>query len=288
MGQALEVVTGYVTTASLAAGTYSAFTANSGQSYSIRQANGVPAAHLLAPWAQAGAAGWAQIKSPRMHDTTIGTTFLTRINTDSFGVDPLAELDYCEDAYATDVLTVQYTPLVSITASKTITLGLPVYYDDLPGVAANLTTWQAVQAASNSAQKTGDHYVSWVVPSSAATAGQIGTGVAINSTNDQFKANHSYALLGYSVSAQCAAVLIQGVDTGNLYVGGPGTLDLPTTRFWFRDLAVRSGRPCIPVIQANNKGATFITLVDGQTTATAFDVQLTWVDLGILNTPVGA
>ncbi len=283
MGASLETVTGYLTTAALTAGTYAAFTANSGQSFSIRATPTPQAGELLAPWADAKSAGYVQIKSPRMHDTTIGTTFANQGYAASLPVEPLASLDYSEPAYSTDVLTVQFTPQTTIAVGETEVVGLPVYYPNLPGIAANFMTWAQVQSYVNPANKTGDHYVSWVRPSSAATAGQIGVGVAINSTNDQFKANHSYALLGYLVITQVGAVLIQGIDTGNLYVGGPGSLNPRTTRQFFVDLSIAQGFATIPVIQANNKGATFVYLVDAATTATAATIGLVWMDLGVLS-----
>ena len=162
-----------------------------------------------------------------------------------------------------------------------------MWYSDLPGIQGNFMTWAQVEGYINYTAKTGLHYVSWVAPSSAGTAGQIGTGVLINATNDQFKANHSYALLGYMPSAVCTSVLIQGTDTGNLYVGGPGCLDVKVTRQWFADLAIAQGLPLIPVIQANNKGATNVFVQDAATTSTAFTIGLHWLDLGVIGQPAG-
>lgn len=288
MGRALEVVTGVLTTSALTAGTYDAYTANSGQSFSIRASSGQPSASLLAPWSQAGTKGYVQIKSPRMHDTTIGTTFAAQVGTAAFGVEPLASLDYDEPGYSTDTLTVQFTPATTIAAATSMGIGLPVYYTDLNGVDASLATWATISSLANASSKVGDHYVSWVSASSAATAGQIGVGAAINSTNDQFKANHSYALLGYLPQAQVGSVLLQGTDTGNLYVGGPGSLDVKVTRNFFVDLSLAQGLPLIPVIQANNRANTFVSVVDASTTSTATVVGLVWMDLGILSSPIAA
>lgn len=288
MPPAYEVVTGYATEATTTAGTYFALTANSGQSFAVRQANGVPAASMLAPWVEGKAAGYLQIKSPRMHDTTIGTTFAFQADSANFSGIPLEDDDYDEPVYSTDILTVQATTAASQTASTSYAAGIPFYYPDLPGVSANLMSWSQLQGLANVGSKVGDHYVSWVSATTAATAGQIGTTVAINSTNDQFKANHSYALLGYLPQAQVCSVLVQGVDTGNLYVGGPGTLDVRSTRNYFVRLSIAQGLPLIPVIQANNKGTTFVAVQDVITTSTAVVVGLVWMDLGILNTPVAA
>lgn len=288
MPQALETVVAYATEATTTAGTYFALTANTGQSFSIRQANGSPAASLLAPWARAGAAAYLQVKSPRMHDTTIGTTFAVQVESNLLAGDPLSDLCYDEPAYSTDVLTVQMTTAANQSSSTAYGMGMPVYYADLPGVAANLLTWQAIQGLVNASTKVGDHYVSWVSASPSGTAGALGTGVAINSTNDQFKANHSYALLGYLPQTAADTVAIQGVDTGNLYIGGPGSLDVRATRNFFVDLSIAQALPLVPVIQANNKGNTFVSIANSQSTSGAQIIGLTWMDLGILNTPVAA
>jgi hypothetical protein len=280
-------VTGYQSPGTTTAGTYTTFTANSGQSFSIRQANGTPAGSVLGPWASFGAAGKLQLKTPRWHDTTICDTYHVQVTTGTLAVQPLLELDDEEPAYSTDTLTVQSTTDSSQTATTNYALAFPVYYPDLPGVDANLMTWAQVESYVNYANKSGLHYINFVSPQSAGTAGQIGTGVLINATNDQYKAGHTYALLGYTVSAQCTAVLIQGTDTGNLYVGGPGSLDSKVTRSWFVDLANEQNLPLIPCIQANNKGTTNVYIVDSATTSTTFIVSLYFLDLGVIGTPPG-
>jgi hypothetical protein len=287
MGKALETVTAFATASTTTAGTYVALAANTPSSLSIRQANGVPAAKVLTPWGQFATAGKMQIKSPRWHDTTICDTYHVQIATASFALEPLLGLDDMEPGYSTDTLTFQFTTDSSQTASGTYVGCFPVQYTDLPGVDANFMTWPQVQSYYNALDKTGLHYISWVTPSSSGTAGNIGTGVLINATNDQFKAGHFYALLGYTVSSSCAAVLLSGTDTGNLNVGGPGSLDYRLTRTWFMDLAIAQNAPLIPVIQANNKGTTNVYICDGATTSTSFTVGLDWVDLGILVAPPG-
>jgi hypothetical protein len=193
MGAALEVITGAQVQATTTAGTYTAFTANSGQSFAIRQANGTPAGTVMGPWASFGAAGKLQIKTPRWHDTTIGDTYHVQITTGTLAVQPLLDLWDGEPAYSTDTLTVQMTTDTSQASSTNYALGLPVYYPNLPGVDANFITAAQLQSYDNPLNKTGLHYVNYVSASSAATAGQIGTGVLINSTNDQYKAGHTYA-----------------------------------------------------------------------------------------------
>lgn len=288
MGAAIETISGYATEATTTAGTYFALTAQSGQSFTIRATPNAQAGELLSPYAQFGAAGVFQIKSPRMHDFTIGTSFEVPAATNANANDLLAGYLYDEPAYSTDVLTVQATTNASQAASTSYLGAFDVYYPNLPGISANFATWAQVQSYAAAGTDIGDHYVSWVKPSSAATAGALGTGVAINSTNDQFKANHTYALLGYLTPSQVGLFVVQGVDTGNLYVGGPGVVNPRQTGDYFVRRSVDQNLACIPLIQANNKGATFVYVADSQNVSTAFTVGLVWKDLGTVTLGPGA
>ena len=75
MGAALETVTGYQSPATTTAGTYTTFTVQNGQSFTVRATPTDQAGEMFAPFASFGAAGYLQVKSARMHDQTIGTTF---------------------------------------------------------------------------------------------------------------------------------------------------------------------------------------------------------------------
>ena len=287
MGAALETITAYASPAGTTAGTYVALTPQSGQSLTIRATPTDQAGEILAPFASCGLASYVQLKSARMHDQTIGCTFLAQINTTATAVSYLAGLDWDEPAWNTDVLTFQFTPVATNTNTVPVFGGFSIYYPSLGGINQNMMTWAQVKSYENASAKTGLHYVSWVVAASGATAGHLGAAVAINNVNDQFKANHSYALLGYNTNTSCGAVIISGTDTGNLYVGGVGSLNPAETRNYFVDLSLAQGIPCIPIIQANNKGGTFVYVADPATTSTNFEVQLNWMDLGINVPPVG-
>ncbi len=280
MGAALETLSGYLTAATTTAGTYQALTVQNTQSFTIRATPSDQAGNMLAVFGSFGAAGYGQIKSARMHDQTIGTTFALAANTAFPNVNQVSPYDYDEPLWNTDVLTWQITTVASQTASTAYLLGAQMYYPNLGGIAQNMMTWAQVQSYINPDRKTGLHYVSWVRPSSSATAGAIGTGVAINATNDQFKANHSYALLGYLTPTAVGVVQIQGTDTGNLYVGGPGSPDPNVTADYFVRMSFRTGWACIPIIQANNKGNTFIYLTDAHATSGTPAIGLVWLDLG--------
>lgn len=282
----LETVTGYQSPATTTAGTYTAFTAQSGQSFTVRSSDSDPAGVMFAPFASFGAAGYLQVKSPRMHDFTIATTFPAGPNTTFPQVSELAGVDYDEPIWNVDTLTVASTTVASQTAATSYLAGLQMYYANLGSATQRMMTPAQVGAYSSPQSKIGTHYVSWVRAASAATAGEQGPGQAINSVNDQFYADGYYALLGYLCPVSVGAVLVQGIDTSNILVGGPGSSDPLVTRNYFADLSNRQNAPLIPVIKANNKAGTTVYVADPATTSTTFTIGLIWRYLGSL--PSGA
>lgn len=267
MGIALETINTYGTgNGSL---TTLVHTADPTQSLAIRSANGSPAAHLGPVWGQMGAAADLIITSPRMHDVLHAVQMRVQASL----VSPLWSEGLDQPMFSVD------TPAVSSVfgsaPGNTVAeqAGYNIYYDDLGGIAANLMTWAQIKPAIK-------QYLGVKVScTSSATAGALGAGAAINSGYDEFKSDTMYAVLGYNVSAACGNVVIQGADTGNLLVGGPGAVDPLVGRRWFMHLEEMSGRPCIPVIKANNKGSTNV-FVSHTTASTAIVVTLLMAWLG--------
>ena len=287
MGRALETVIGFASPASTTAGTYVPLTAHSAQSFAVRASDGVPSARVLSPWAQFAKAGFLQVKSPRLHDTTIADTMLVQIDTSPFCQKPLWDLDQDEPGYSTDVLTVQLTTLANDASPSDYSVALPIYYPSISGIDQSMITNAMLASYSDPNSKVGDHYISWVTPESAATAGDLGTGVAINSINDQFYADGAYALQGYLCNDSLATVAITGTDTGNLWVGGPGSQDGDLTRGWFESLAAKLQLPLIPVIKANNRNNTYVAIATESDTTTAHTVGLIWCYLGKASGTIG-
>ena len=287
MGRALETVVGYLEGSAVTAGAYQGFTPHSAQSFAIRASDGVPSAKILAPWGQYGAAGFLQMKSPRLHDTTIADTMLVKVDTVFNAQAPLFDLDDSEPGYSTDVLSVSVTTLANAADDITYSIGLPIYYPSVSGVDQSMITNAMLSGYNSPNTKIGDHYISWVTPESSATLGDLGVGVAINSINDQFYADGAYALLGYICNDELATVAITGTDTGNLWVGGPGSQNTDLTRGWFETISMAQQLPLIPVIKANNRNNTFVAVATGTDVSTAHTVGLIWCYLGTASGLIG-
>ncbi len=90
----------------------------------------------------------------------------------------------------------------------------------------------------------------------------FGSGVALNSVDQRLKANTDYAWLGYTTSIPVSAITLNGVDVGNLMVGGPGAYDSASTGDFFVRQSIAYQTAHIAVINSNNQGGTFIYCAD--------------------------
>lgn len=124
---------------------------------------------------------------------------------------------------------------------------------DILGQAVELSTWQVGAAAS-------------------ATIGAWGS-TALNTTYDVSLANRYYAVLGYVCDTAVLGVAINGADTSNFNIGGPGLTNPFITRSYFMDMSMQIGAPAIPVFNTANKGNVTIQVVD-VAASTAVNVTL--------------
>lgn len=251
MGQALQLVAGFATNPS---STFTVATAATPDTFVIQNFATTDMAYLEQFWGRAASPGIIRIRSPRFHDPNQGIR-LQVANANAYlglpyGID--------EQLYPGD------TPIVDLTggAAETDCVYALYGYANLPGVTARYATWSDIQPRIQ--------HISGVQvsPVTSATAGQWGNARAINSDFDNFKAGQDYAILGYVSSVQVGAVAFSGVETGNFKVGGPGATDHVQTRDFFIQLSLNSGRPYIPIFNANNKAAFNVFVNDPATSAT--------------------
>lgn len=256
MGLACETVAGRATNPST---TITALTANTGSTFTVRAFGQSAKAYLDQMWAHEATAGIFRIRSPRMHDNSQGIRLQVGDTVPRLLMADASE----QQLYPSDTLTVEGTG----GAAETDFFAYNVYYTDLGGTAARLAQWAEI------APRIVDIAGVEVDATTSGTAGDWSAGTAINATNDTFKADTDYALLGYTVGTVAGAVAVAGTDTGNLKIGGPGPLDGIETRRFFVDQANATGRPYIPIINANNRASTLLYVAD-PATSTAVHVSL--------------
>jgi hypothetical protein len=273
MGLAIETVFGSMDAAA-ATGLQPYVPAN-GQTFQVRACNGPTPAHLETLWGSVTDPGFARIRSPRMHDDVNGVQAFVQ------ATDPSPVIDeYFENTlFSQDFLTVEGLFLAAPTIHDINQIAFNVYYDDIPGLAANFLPWAQVKSLMDSAPVRNQYSGVYVEPITNATVGQFGVGVALNSSQDVWKANSLYALIGYEVDQEFTGFTLQGTDLGNLQFGGPGSLDPKITRSWFVDQEMKTGRPSIPVINSQNKQSTLVSAF-GATATTTVTVNLVFAYCG--------
>ena len=221
--------------------------AGAGSTFTVRNQALSSNVALLDVFYAGAAVGEVRIVSPKLVPVSNGIRIQTPLGTNP-GLLPGPPFQ---------ALTPQDNLTVSVngTAADVNMAGIQSYYDDLPGSAMQLKMPGDVLGST-------EYVFGWPV---AAVAGAIAGNQAstvITTTVDSSDANRWYAVLGYVVDIACGLVGISGVDTSQLFVGGPGTLKSEYTRTYFADLSMRTGKPCVPLFNAANKANTNVVAVD--------------------------
>jgi hypothetical protein len=242
MGKALEIIAGRVTNPGA---TLTALTANTGNSFAVRALNS-GRAFLEGIWTQQATAGVVRVRSAKMHDAVQGIRIRSAAGVIRSLIGPQPETPL----YSTDTLTFE----LSGGAAEVDAAALQIFYEDLAGGDANLALWEQISP------RIANVLTAEVAVTGPTTSGDWSAGNAINSTFDVLKADTKYALLGYSVDTESLAVGIQGPDTANYRLGGPGMIEPLEARDYFIRQSIGQGRPHILVFNSNNKGGTLVSV----------------------------
>lgn len=229
-----------------------------GSSFTVRNAPLTAKTGLIDIWGKSAAAGQIRVTSPNLVPVTNGI----RIQTPTGLADFLFPRDMPQPLVPQDVLTVS----VDGTAADVNGVALQSYYDDLGPNGMRLVSPGDIANAY-------EFIFGWPVAAvgGAAAGGQGST--VITTTVDSSDANKWYAVLGYECDATVLAAGIAGIDTSQLFCGGPGDTQGHRTTSYFKELSQDTGKPCIPLFNAANKAATNVVVVDNAA-ATAVNVTL--------------
>lgn len=223
-----------------------------GDSATIRGVVGESKARLMAFITQADAAGNKfRITSPLLHDNVTGLTWVAAENPAQFLIPEYAGVEVQQ----LDTLAVNG----QCGAAFTITAVAVISYDDIRGTDADLYRWHDIS---------GDiRYVKAVEVDLGAIAVGAWTDTSLTNTEDQLHANKSYAVLGYGVNPAIAAVGVKGLATGNLRMVGPGFPGTISLSDYFVEMSEYHQMPYIPVFQANDRKAFFVSACNGAAVA---------------------
>jgi len=184
-----------------------------------------------------------RVSSPMLHDNVTGLTFFPSDQPAAYQLGREVGVNLTP----TDTLGV----FGATTAAGTAVAGLVNYYSNLPGTSARLHSWGDISGIIQ--------YIKAIEVDLLATAVGAWTDTPLTQTENQLHSDFDYAILGYECSQAIDIVAFKGQATGNLRVGGPGvagTLDL--TDYFIRQNQQR-GLPVIPVFNANDRNAFYVS-----------------------------
>lgn len=262
MGRALQVLTGQATNPGA---TITALTANTGDSFTVKNAPLGSNIELIDAWAFTTTNLLLRYRSPLLHDVSQNAR-----------LQPVASKSYpLMNNHAGQTLEPQDPLIVELTGgtAEVDAASFLVYYDNLPGAAARLFDWNEI------APLVEDLFTVEVDLTSSGTSCNYSATVALNGSFDTFRRGMDYAVLGYECATEGLTFGISGADTGNLRLGGPLTALPFLTRDWFVRLNQNTGYPCVPVINSANVAAINCDCV-AQATSTAYKVG---VNLALLS-----
>ena len=250
----------------LTGGGFEALTPGTGDSFTFFNVPQGTAAFLGEVWAVDDASPCeVSLKATRFHDQLFGIR--SAVPDGSTLAPANRAVDVSPDGidqpiYPSDILDVE----VSGTAADNVNVTLVLYYPDLPGINARLATAGFVKSAG--VNQVGINVT--LTPGS----GDYGSTVALNASDNRLHANRDYAVLGFTSQGPLASVTIQGIDTGNLRVGGPVLADPDHDATLFLDLALAFNLPLVPIINSNNAGNVLLQAADPAAGATILDVMM--------------
>lgn len=240
-------------------GAFGALAAVVGDTLTVRSLGQGDNARLVGFGRKGVTAGSIRLRSPFLHDVSNGI----RSRVLAADASSVIDADALQPLRAQDPLTFEST---GGAAAEQESGWLLTYYGTLQGdtsvyISAAELEQRALELVTLETAVTG-------------VAGALWGSTLLSAATGQLKANQWYAVLGYQIDVPCTAVALQGPDTGNFKVGGPGIITRQFTRRFFHDLADQSGLATIPCINAQNLGGTNSLIVDS---AGATAVNVDWI-----------
>lgn len=263
MGKLLESI---AVTATAPGASPVAATVATGQSLTVRDTSGEPL--IVGLMHKRQVTGVFRLTSPLLHDTSNG---------------------YLDTIQATATRNVFLVSLQSLSPQDTLSVAVSgsavagdielscfhVYYPNVAGVDARLTDEVGVR-------RRGVSVFSKQVSVVATAVGGYTGGTALNATNDYFKANTDYAILGVSAPASTGVLgwRLVGPDWGNVGIvcyNDSYYEDIGAS--YFARLSRESNIPCVPVFNSANRSQILVSALGDENAAGTYAVTVHMVEL---------
>jgi len=204
-------------------------------------------------WAKHQVAGFFQMILNSQHDTTRNFRFNSAAG--SLAMHTAWDLDMFGNPNETILGTISGSNV----AGDVETACVLVEYSDLGGMEGAYIDQEELTKRESGILTT----VSLALTGAAVAGGGWTGALAISAgAANLLKASREYAILGITTDIACAAISIQGPCTGNYRYGLPGDpTQIEKQHQWFKMASMLSGRPMIPVLNANEAGSTQVAIL---------------------------
>lgn len=226
---------------------YTALVPASGDSLTVQNCALTDPVYLMSLDREDATKGVFRIRSPKLADNVKGIHIATAENPTIFAL----PLEIQQTLFPQDLLIIEGTGSASTFDEVTMTQ----YFTNLPGISQRLHSWGDISGIVEAITTVE------VAVTNSGTA-NVWTDTVITTTDTLLEGNTDHAILGYSTDLLQAAVAFKGTDTSFLRVGGPGKVAHEFTDNYFVRLSNATGRPCIPVFNSANAGASFVSTID--------------------------
>ena len=178
------------------------------------------------------------------------------------------------DVFSGDTATIS----VSGTAADDVIVSYITEFDDLPGTQATFASWEQVKALKATVIGLNQ------LPVASGTPGAYGASRALNADDSRLSANRYYAILGCSVATQVTTISLISTVWGGQRIGVPAGASMLDNTMWFVRESIASGKPLIPVINANDAGNVLVQVADGEASTSP---HVDWLMYELRSNPVG-
>ena len=221
-------------------------------------------AFLLNFWGRNQTGGNIRVRSTRMHDRENGINVFNV----AAQVYPLMPVGQQQEIFPNDVLIIENAG--SAVAGDIESVVLMLGYTGIRGMYGQFIDERELDLRTINLLTTEQSIV-------AGTAGGWSGSQALSAaaSGDLLKKDFEYAVLGFTVQDDVAAVSLKGGDFGNVRVGGPGnSKDKDVSREWFLRLTRAHGQPMVPVFKASNVGGIVTEVVNDEN---ALTTKVDWI-----------
>ena len=204
--------------------------------------------------------GPIEVKSPKLHDNNLGIHFAKSTQFNNNLPITFPQILYSQDNM--DLLAVD-----TLGAGEWDVFTFEIYYEELIGNMGNYVTWDSLKGKIKNLV---------TVEITDTPAGVVGYQTPHNlaQLTDLLIGNTNYALLGYATLGNQIIATIKGPMTGNMRLALPNfynNRDLEAQ--YFIDKCIKSGFPCIPILNRADVYGTFVEFLE-EVTGTGNSIDL--------------